>query len=984
MLSKMSKRCFGGLICLFAIVLSMPFSVLAASSGTHYPLKIDENNLGGVEAVVSNASDNSMSNGEITVTSQGTDGWFIFPGSSKTTEITIKNISGAAATIYFNWAATGVNKLEIDGSTVSGTGNTFSKFLNNNESVSVVITTGRNSNVNKLVLSKFVVEAAAASSKVVFEYDDALGSITVNGSKVSSGAEENVSLESGAVLVATPISGVSFLGWIDNSTGAVLSKDTTYTLVPAADITVKAMFMGSGSTPYFMLGGAIDDSYKDGLLGTTISYKTVPTATHYFDDLNKAAEAAAAGTSKYIVLLNNAILPAGTYTIPVGVTLLIPFDATNSLYTTQAVSTSSYTSPTAYRTLTMADGANLVVDGAMSLSAKLKYAAGGSPAGGLPSGGVSFVQMQGKSSISVNGALYAYGYITGSGSVTANSGASIYEAFQFMDFRGGSQSTGMKNGVFPLSQYYVQNIEVPLTINAGATEYAFTNMYMSSACFGTSVKFIGESSMFNLEDGYATKHYDGTTDRLIIELYGKASLTNVKLDFGFSGIDSKDYDLPLNHNITVKLMSGSASVSQDIAMLPGAEIVISEGTSCTVKKDINVYVYDSDEWNGNFYHKGSSQPTNFIAAPYAPGRSYTRTQADNLVDAKIQIDGVVNATEGFIYTTDGGANIYSTKSGMISITPGTQSVTHQCVQSSTTTYTEIPLTPAQLKNADGSYVQTSKGNAGESTTYTYSNGKWVHDVAKCFNNAGVEQGIYTTVKEAAEKCPEKGYVQMISFSEEPGFNLTADLYLDLSGKTLELTNSGITASSGKYLYGMDRSSDGYGLPTGGIIGTVTASATKPASYKFGTTTNKHYLAITADEKTTFHRVAVSLTRYALVYENSTPNLIVEGTFRGTTSAYGKLADMGFLFDPNIATDTNSAWLGRKPAETTTGSGSTTVQFSFTATDGVDYQVTPQMKLLTIALDSSNNPVYQTISGSTRTVSINAVLEKLKEAEVGTQ
>ena len=186
-----------------------------------------------------------------------------------------------------------------------------------------------------------------------------------------------------------------------------------------------------------------------------------------------------------MVLLNNGTLPAGTYTIPAGVIMLIPFDSGNTLYTTEVQSDVSSANPTAYRTLTMADGANLVINGAVSLSAKHHYSQANSNRNGSPIGTVSFIKMQGNSNITVNngGTLYAYGYITGSGSVVANSGANVYENFQFADFRGGTYSTysGLQdNGVFPLSQYAVQNIEVPLTINAGANEYAYATIYMNN------------------------------------------------------------------------------------------------------------------------------------------------------------------------------------------------------------------------------------------------------------------------------------------------------------------------------------------------------------------------------------------------------------------------------------------------------------------------------------------------------------------------
>ena len=59
-----------------------------------------------------------------------------------------------------------------------------------------------------------------------------------------------------------------------------------------------------------------------------------------FDDLNKAIRFAANDAeSKALVLMNNATLPAGEYTVLKGVSLLIPFDSTNKMYTTEMENT---------------------------------------------------------------------------------------------------------------------------------------------------------------------------------------------------------------------------------------------------------------------------------------------------------------------------------------------------------------------------------------------------------------------------------------------------------------------------------------------------------------------------------------------------------------------------------------------------------------------------------------------------------------------
>ena len=653
-----------------------------------------------------------LSGGTYTATAKGS----IF--SKKTNNITITNNSGANATLSFDYTTDKASSFTIAGATAATSGS-YSAMLDAGASLVIVITSnsGLSNLTVTLTMTNISLVPVKESSEVTFQYDDTMGSVTAGGSAVASGDVLSVSGSTGVELAATVNTGVNFLGWADVD-GKILSTAATYTLIPAQDMTVRAIFAKNGGTPWFAVGGVAQKTTSTGLLGlSSLKYYLVSTS-YLFDDLNAAANYAASNDTNTLVLMNDATLPAGDYTIPSGVTLLIPFDAANTMYTTEAVSVSyeTYATPTAYRTLTLADGANLTINGSMSLSAKHCYANGSRLNGGSPTGNVGFVKMEGDSKITVNngGALYVYGFITGSGSVEAKSGAKVYENFQIMDFRGGSQSTDMENGVFPLSQYYIQNIEVPLTIHSGATEYAYTTIYMSSADFGSAVAFISNSgAMFNLTNGYVVKKYDTKTDRLVVEAYGDMTFSSINMSVGTSSINSKNYDLPLNSNLTVHVHEGTIAMNQDLVLLPGAKIIIDEGATGILGSNINVYVYDADEWGG--YAAPSNKK--LIPLTYAPGREYTRTEAD-LVDAEIVINGTIDASKGFVYTTAGGANVYSTGNGVAVAQPGTQTITHQLIQN--TGYVEIPLTSAVLKNADGTNMPTLYTTG----TYTYTDGVW--------------------------------------------------------------------------------------------------------------------------------------------------------------------------------------------------------------------------------------------------------------------
>ena len=699
------------LVLAMGILLTLFFTIFvqAAASGTHEPIT-------GVTVGVSGATDNSMSNGAVTVTAKGSGGFLGIGASSKTATITVTNSGSSTATVSFDWTATSVNQLVIDGNPYTGTSGSFSKLLDAEASFTITITTAKNSTTNKLVMSNFAWVEAKSSSNVTIEYDSNLGSVTAGGD-VASGDTIEVSLADGAVLTATPQSGKTFVGWIDTADNKVISKTASFTCKPADDITIKAVFFDSNISACFWANEA----------------------TYLFENLNSAIEYTDGVSSKVIVLAATGTLPSGNYTIPSGVTLLIPFDDANTLYTTTPGKTdASYSKPTAYRTLTMASGAVINVNGAMSLSAYQK--AGGTLAG-APTGPVSFVRMENGSSIVINngGSLYAWGYITGSGSVIANSGAKVYEDLQVANWRGGRATSGMLSNdqqVFPMSQYYLQNIEVPLTLHAGATEYAYLSVDVTLwGIQGSSAMMIGEGGMFDIDSGYLVKDYIEATDRLEITVGGNdpktsAAIINMnKISVTISGagtIDSSDYILPLNSNITVRIKNGSVfNVTKSVAMLPGSEVVVESGATCVIGSGSKIIVYDKDNW-GNYV----LQSAGIATLGYAPGRTLATARTIDS-DAKFHIAGTVVAVDGALYCTEAGAMITGEEGGKIECVKGTETVTYQATQSGTDiSYASISITPAKLLNTNYTEDGTLSMYTGTTTangTYTYNaeHGRWM-------------------------------------------------------------------------------------------------------------------------------------------------------------------------------------------------------------------------------------------------------------------
>lgn len=604
--------------------------------------------------------------------------------------LTITNNKTTKATLSFDYAIEqNSGTIQVDGTAVTA-GGQFSKELEPNASIKVYIKSGSTSAATKITMTN-VALVSDVSATVTFQPAEN-GSYTVDGKAVTEEYSNTQSSLTAYQLVATPDSGYQFMGWYNVTNGKYINTAAKAALNIDSNCTITARF-ASKTAALFETGG------------------------QPFDDLNEAvAYARANGQSKITLASDGSI--SGTYTIPAGITLLIPFDAAGTLYTDAPAAIRTTPASKPFRTLTMSDGASITVNGAISLGGRYYAASGGQQ--GRSVGDYGYIKMADNSSITVKngGKLYAWGFISGSGSVLAESGATVYEFYQIADFRGGSASSGMGHGVFPFSQYFVQNIEVPLTLNAGANEKVYSGVYAMSTTYTTAIIFIGDNGMFKVKSGSFTKDYDEKTDRLVFTVNGEAALNTLSLKLAGMSVDSASYVLPITNNITINIQSGNVTINQDTALLAGVEVNIAEGAGLTVANGKNVYIYDSDEWNSDNFVWGSCK---FKSVAYAPGKAYNRTNND-LVDAKMDVNGSVTAI-GAIYTTGSGADICSSNGTGKYIqqgTPGTATNTYQ--YNANKSKVNIPITAAKLHNADGSYTETKTAKAGD--VINYVNGVW--------------------------------------------------------------------------------------------------------------------------------------------------------------------------------------------------------------------------------------------------------------------
>ena len=683
------KRFLSLVLCMCMVMALLPnvtMTAFAATSGTVTGLA--DENIG--LSFSGDAEDAWSANGTSIIGAATSEGGACGNTSYKST-LTITNKKSTTATLSFDYTIEqNSGTIQVDGTEVSS-GASFTKELAANGSVKVYIKSGSTSAATKITLTNVVLVSDVNATATFVPAEN--GTYTVDGKLITEEYSNTQSSMTAYQVVATPADGYQFMGWYDVSNEKYISTSAKAALNIENDCTITARFASKTAALFETGGQRFDD------LGDAVSY------------------AQTNGQSKITLATDGSI--SGTYTIPAGITLLIPFDEAGTLYTDAPAAIRTAPASKPFRTLTMSDGASITVNGAISLGGRY-YAAGGSEQG-RPVGDYGYIKMADNSSITVKngGKLYAWGFISGSGSVLAESGATVYEFYQIADFRGGTASSNMHHGVFPFSQYFVQNIEVPLTLNAGANEQVYSGVYAMSTTYTTAINFIGDTGMFKVESGSFTKDYDEKADRLVFTVNGEAALNTLSLKLAGMSVNSASYVLPITNNVTINIQSGNVTINQDAALLAGVEVNIAEGAGLTVANGKNIYFYDSDEWNSDNFVWG---PCKFKSVAYAPGKAYNRSNND-LVDAKMDVNGSVTAI-GAIYTTKGGANICSSNGTGKYIqqgAPGTATATYQYNANGNSAVT-IPITAAKLHNADGTYTETSSASAGD--VINYVNGVW--------------------------------------------------------------------------------------------------------------------------------------------------------------------------------------------------------------------------------------------------------------------
>ena len=745
MLKTFRRQLISILLVLMLAVSVLPLSAFAETvSGDFADGNIQIRSETGNKITITNSAPDSYK-----VSAEGYDEGGCWGDKPTQTNLYIKNISAdqKAKVLTFKWTAEAADGyMSLNGTLVepsAGESDTFGPYiLPYDEEVFISIDSGdgegsfftiKVSDVQAPSIPKVgitVVPAVGGSLKADLFDVVAEGENTLNSSKtVATGdSPETIEFETLAnELSVTAISaeGYTFLSLVDGD-GNILTTSTNYTYTEqTSETSITARFYDSSK---LLEANNPNAKFQVGT-GSMVKY--------YVADLATAFDLAQKSASKVVIPLLDMTFTENI-TVPAGVTLLIPFDDAYTCYKeTPAVLYNTYEVPTPYRILTLAEGVKLTIadGGAVSLSSKL--ASKGqfgvdNNYNGTPTGPDGRIEMKTDSEIVVKngGCLYAWGYIYGTGSVQAQSGAKVYEAFQIKDWRGGTATRDINSYAFIFSQYYVQNIEVPMTLYSGATETLYSSVNASSSAYPISVDFIGKNSgMFQIKSGYLIKDYIEDTDRIDYDLYGSANIAPLVIKGVplLGEVSTSDYRLPLNSNMTIAAKYGTTNITQNVEMLPGVTLTIDSGATMNINEGCNVYLFDHDEWVGKLF---TAQADLYVVGySVANGTIPKRLSGDvmnGLVDAKIVVDGTLNVN-GKLYTSEHGADITSSAGGTININqaaPAGSATIYEMANNSTKT--AVTFYAAQLHNAQSRvpYTATAGSDAGTVYKYDTSDGVW--------------------------------------------------------------------------------------------------------------------------------------------------------------------------------------------------------------------------------------------------------------------
>ncbi len=432
----------------------------------------------------------------------------------------------------------------------------------------------------------------------------------------------------------------------------------------------------------------------------------------------------ALATGGDIVLVGNAFLSAGNYTL--NNTLYMYYDGVN-LNTDNTAYTPSYYTGAPSLLLTIKSGANITVNGNLSVGGITGSA--GSGQSGHTSGKYAQITMESNSAITVKsgGKIYSYGYIKGDGAITYESGASSYSPFVVRDFKGGSATVALYQGglissskyLSPFCVYEMPNIQPTQTFMYGSSLNALCDLYADDKHNKTTSSMIGTSDSLIIMTSnsskviidFVPKGTNGSADNLTyLHIYGDTTFGSMQLEVKASiitaSVDTADIVFPVSYLYNIQIHSGTTTTANRYKLMPGASLTVDSGATLTFKGTQTTSWFTTKTVYAGIMVYDSTFVDQDKVSPYPSGKG----------NASLIINGTLKADQ---YVQIGGIIQSNTANAKVIIgSDFTNSMKQDLGYNDSTSFVDT-----------GDYTLTAQlsgysGTVSASTTYTYNGSTW--------------------------------------------------------------------------------------------------------------------------------------------------------------------------------------------------------------------------------------------------------------------
>ncbi len=375
-------------------------------------------------------------------------------------------------------------------------------------------------------------------------------------------------------------------------------------------------------------------------------------------------------------------------TVKKGVTLVIPYsEEENPAGTADGDSNASakiagnnyrYMVFTIDKSVTLTVQGDFIVGGILSKKFTFDYQ-------GHTSGDFSRMLLTGNIVVKSGGVLHCYGSIIGSGTISLEDGAELYEPFVVTDYVGGDLVyVSWEKGQSFFNRYAFPNVQSKLTMTSGATVYGMINLYANNtynktvepivsdsegfiildkgstltATYDTNANltaYVGNQTQSQKDDAWASNIYPDIGKK-IIKISGGASFGSICPEVQGRSADSADTIFSVPYNFDITLQNGIYTIGNDLRFLPGSRLAVDKTAILNV--DAKLLVYDglvSKEFRDKYY------PTTAILDSRS---EYYSNIAVLVVDGTMNINGTFT---GLIQSTSAGGTVNIDSKAVLSL-----------------------------------------------------------------------------------------------------------------------------------------------------------------------------------------------------------------------------------------------------------------------------------------------------------------------------